>query len=367
MFNINIKNLKPHPMNKNIYGEEDIKGLAEDIKKSNTITTLIINQDNMIISGHRRYYACLSLGKKELPCEKITFNSENEELERLLLENQYREKTTYQKMKEAEVWEVIEQDKAEKRRRATQNNNSARAVTPIGEEQVKGETNEIVASKVGIGSKNTYSRAKTAVKKIDDLKKEGKEKDAEFLKTVLNESARGAEDLAELDSLENIPEDIKEQVINKELPVQKAVQTIRKDLGIINDGMKKNNDKEGDEKVCSKCGQSKSILEFYTGRSECRDCHHKYRENNKVDMFEGIDMYALEADIKNPNKYADDYTYEDITMEIEAAINSFFFSVNRYVNDDKSYEDMDTTNKNKLLNSIGLVETIVNILKNKLI
>jgi len=367
MFNINISKLKPHPMNKDIYGEEDIKELAEQIKKSNIITNLIVNQDNIIISGHRRYYACLSLGKKELPCEKITFNSKNEELERLLLENQYREKTTYQKMKEAEVWGKIENEKAKQRQGERNDLKNKNNIKDSGPESY--QSRDAIAEKVNLGSGKTYDRAKSAVQKIDELKQDGNEKDAEFLKTVLNESVRGAKDLSELDSLKDIPEEIKEKVIKKEIPVQKAVQTIRKDLGIATDNVKskENQNEKGDEKVCSKCGQSKSILEFYTGRSECRDCHHKYRENNKVDMFEGIDMYALEADIKNPNKYADDYTYEDITMEIEAAINSFAFSVNRYINENKSYEDMDTVNKNKLLSSIDIVETIVNILKNKLI
>ncbi len=364
MFNINIKNLKPHPMNKDIYGEEDIKGLAEDIKKSNTITTLIINQDNMIISGHRRYYACLSLGIKELPCEKIIFNTENEGIERLLLENKYRDKTTWQKMQEAKAWDKIETDKAEKRKESTQFNKTVVQQVALPEE--KGKTRDIVAEKVGIGSGETYRRAKDAVKKIDQLQTQGNEKDAEFLKTVLNESVRGAKDLSELDSLEDIPEDIKDQVIKKEMPVQKAVQTIRKDLGIVNDGMKKNNGKEeGSEKICSQCGQTKSILEFYKGRAECRDCHDKPKAKKK--MFEGIDMEALEADVKNLNKSINDYDDEDITMEIEAAINTFVFSVKRYVEGGDSYEDMELICKNKLLTAINNIEMTINELKNKLI
>jgi len=363
MNNINISKLKPHPMNKDIYGEENIKELAEQIKKSNIITNLIVNQDNIIISGHRRYYACVSLGKKELPCEKITFSNENEELERLLLENQYRDKSTYQKMKEAEVWEVIEKEKARQRQSGGQ---GGILLTDNVPEANKGEVREILAEKVGIGSGKTYDRAKSAVKKIDNLKKQGNEKDAEFLKTVLNESARGASDLAELDSLEDISEEIKKQVINKEIPVQKAVQTIRKDLGIVNDGMKKNNGKEeGSEKVCSQCGQTKSILEFYKGRAECRDCHDKPKAKKK--MFEGIDMEALEADVKNLNKSINDYDDEDITMEIEAAINTFVFSVKRYVEGGDSYEDMELICKNKLLTAINNIEMTINELKNKLI
>jgi len=115
--NISIDKLKPHPINKNIYGEEskEIKMLSEQIKKSKMITNLIVNQDNIIISGHRRYYACLILNIKEVPCKKIIFKDENEELERLLIENQYRDKTTEQKAREGQLQEKIERDKAEKR------------------------------------------------------------------------------------------------------------------------------------------------------------------------------------------------------------------------------------------------------------
>lgn len=66
---------------------------------------------------------------------------------------------------------------------ATQNNNSARSAMANGTEQgeEKGTTRDIVAKKAGISSGTTYKRAKFAVKEIDRLKEEGKEKDAQFL------------------------------------------------------------------------------------------------------------------------------------------------------------------------------------------
>ena len=64
-----------------------------------------------------------------------------------------------------------------------------------GRNREKGRATDIIAEKVNLGSGRTYDRAKSAVKKIDELKEQGKEKDAEFLKTVLNESVRGAKDL----------------------------------------------------------------------------------------------------------------------------------------------------------------------------
>ena len=360
--NIDINRLIPHSLNKGIYGNEDIQELAGSIKKSNFIKPLIINQSNVIISGHRRYYACLFLKINELPCEMLTFKDENEELERLLLENQNREKTNHQKMKEIEAWENIEIDKAKERQGVR--TDLIDNIVDSGPESYR--TRDILAERVGLGSGRTYERAKPAVKKIDDLKEQGKTKDAEFLTTVLNNNVRGAKDLSELESLDMISNELKDKVINKEVSVQKAIQAIRKDLGIVNDGMRgSEKEKKEEEKICSKCGKSKILLEFYNGRAECRDCHNNPVEK-KVDIFKGVDMYALEADIKNPNKSVDDYDYETIVMEIEAAINSFICSVSRYTNSIETYEDIDLINKTSLLKSIDNIEITTNKLKNKL-
>jgi len=362
--NISIDKLKPHPRNKDIYGDESesIKELAELIRKSNMVTNLIINQNNVIISGHRRYYACLILNVKEVPCIQIVFKDENEELERLLLENQHREKTTHQKMKETKLWEGIEKEKAKDRQGIAGSRNLG-LVTDSGPELDKREVRDILAEKVGLGSGKTYERAKPVMKKIDELKEIGSDRDAEFLITVLNESVRGAKDLSELESLDSISDELKGQVISKELPVQKAVQTIRKDLGIITDGMKGGEKKV--EKICSRCGERKSLLEFYTGRTECINCHNTPKER-KNKNFEGIDMDALEADVKNLNKSINDYDDEDITMEIEAAINTFVFSVKRYVDGEDTYENMNQTCRNKLINALENIENTIFCLKNKL-
>jgi len=365
--NIDIDRLIPHSLNKGIYGNEDIQELADSIKKSNFIKPLIINQSNVIISGHRRYYACLFLKINELPCEILTFKDENEELERLLLENQNREKTNHQRMKEIEAWENIEKEKARKRQ-ATSTGGNTPQLRDSGPQAEEGKSRDILAERVGLGSGRTYERAKPAVKKIDELKDQGNTKDAEFLTMVLNNNVRGAKDLSELESLDMISNELKDKVINKEVSVQKAIQAIRKDLGIVNDGMRgseKEKKEEEKEKICSKCGKSKILLEFYNGRAECRDCHNNPVEK-KVDIFKGVDMYALEADIKNPNKSVDDYDYETIVMEIEAAINSFICSVSRYTNSIETYEDIDLINKTSLLKSIDNIEITTNKLKNKL-
>jgi len=54
----------------------------------------------------------------------------------------------------------------------------------------KGAVRDIIASKVGIGSGRTYERARVVIDKIEELNKNNNDKDAEFLKTILNESVR---------------------------------------------------------------------------------------------------------------------------------------------------------------------------------
>ncbi|WP_242951381.1 hypothetical protein [Clostridium kluyveri] len=140
-------------------------------------------------------FACKYLGIKEIPYERIEFKDKNEELERLLLENFYREKTFVQKMKEAEIWEDIVKVKAEKRMKAGIKQSNPTDNCPEGISKGKGETRNIVAPKIGISGR-TYTRAKSAFKEIKRLENEGKEQDAKFLTAILNESVRGAKDIS---------------------------------------------------------------------------------------------------------------------------------------------------------------------------
>lgn len=76
-----------------------------------------------------------------------------------------------QKAQEGKMWEEIETRKASLRRRATQNNKTAKAEVDNVPPQDKGEngkSRDIIAEKVGIGSGRTYERAKNAIDKIDE-------------------------------------------------------------------------------------------------------------------------------------------------------------------------------------------------------
>ena len=57
-----ISELKPHPYNEEIYGtNESIDELVASIRKTGKVATLIITDDNVIISGHRRWKSCQRL------------------------------------------------------------------------------------------------------------------------------------------------------------------------------------------------------------------------------------------------------------------------------------------------------------------
>jgi ParB-like chromosome segregation protein Spo0J len=48
--------LRPHPLNAAIYGDEPLDAaFRESIREEGIITPLVIDQDDTIISGHRRW------------------------------------------------------------------------------------------------------------------------------------------------------------------------------------------------------------------------------------------------------------------------------------------------------------------------
>jgi len=126
MAKIDINLLQENPINKEIYGVDDSVQLAELVEKirvSGYIKPLIINRNYLIISGHRRYRAAKILGMKEIEIEMIC-KDENQELEILLAENFFREKSVLQRVNEGEYYRKVEEQNALDRQ-LTGNNLSA--------------------------------------------------------------------------------------------------------------------------------------------------------------------------------------------------------------------------------------------------
>lgn len=308
---IDINLLKPHPLNKKIYGEEDIQELADKIRKSSFIKPLVISQENVIISGHRRHSACLLLQIKEVPYERVNFNNIDEELERLLLENEAREKTTYQKGQEAKLWEELEQKKANIRRISSQNNDMALAVREKSPTQEKGRVRDIIAEKVGIGSGKTYEKTKFVVNEIDKLKDAGNEKDAEFLVNVLNTSVSGAKDIIKSKSLDGISNELKDKVISKEINVKEAMKVIK-----------------------------------------------KKSKNSKEDTIENVNH----SDLSETSSITNVTTNISIN-EFQSSINKFIQQMNIYAEAEETLESIYKESKSEVLDSLENLENAINKIK----
>ena len=85
-----LSNLKPNPINDEIYSTSDLTDLKLSIKDLGQLEPLCVNKDLLIISGHRRYYAMKQLNLKE--CE-ITINEYPNEIIGLISHNKTRAKT----------------------------------------------------------------------------------------------------------------------------------------------------------------------------------------------------------------------------------------------------------------------------------
>ena len=196
IFQVATNQLTPHPDNCQIYGNEDVSELAELICQSGWLKPLVCTQAGTIISGHRRWKAALELGLESIPVEYRSFLDETAELEALLLENASRVKTTEQKVREASAWESVEKAKAKQRQQqaAAMTNqklgrDSSKTLMENFPQASKGTTRDAIASRVGLGSGRTYSKAAKVVERIDVLVEEGKYEQATALRQVLNEKS----------------------------------------------------------------------------------------------------------------------------------------------------------------------------------
>lgn len=94
IIDIELSELKPHPISKSIYRDvmKEIKVLAETIRRIGQLEPIIINQDNYIISGGRRYKAMMFLGRRTIKAIRTHTNSETETAQ-IVFHNQQRRKT----------------------------------------------------------------------------------------------------------------------------------------------------------------------------------------------------------------------------------------------------------------------------------
>ena len=116
---IDPKKIKPHEINTQLYGREDIdEALLESIRAQGQLEPIVIDQDNYIISGHRRWKVLLKLKEEEdlkkkegqeykeikAICFQKDYNRDlNEEKEAIVEFNRQRKKNPFQIYNEIEI------------------------------------------------------------------------------------------------------------------------------------------------------------------------------------------------------------------------------------------------------------------------
>ena len=246
---IPVNLLKPHPRNTEIYGEDQhIKDLAESIQKHGLQKTLVVTQDFVIVSGHSRYQALKMIGAEKAKCEIVHFENDTDILERLLIENEYRQKTNLQIIKEVELRLEIEQERAKQKQveagkhgqqGGRGNKKTLGANLPQGflkEQEPKQKpkkraprAKDKAAKKQNIGRRSADDGLKASAK-IKELQQKGKNLHADLVGIALNKGYSSGKNMAAIiDQLSD--EDCKKMtdaIVNEKMSVPAAIKNYNK-------------------------------------------------------------------------------------------------------------------------------------------
>jgi DNA modification methylase len=153
-----LSELNPHPLNTEVYDDREKidESFLNSIQEQGILEPVVIDKTETIISGHRRFAAAKEVDLDEVPVRVEQFDSDLSRREALIHYNRQRDKSFSQKMREAEVLEEIERERARKRQ-------GTRTDTSCSSEQEvdSGLARDEVADEVGLGSGTTYHRART--------------------------------------------------------------------------------------------------------------------------------------------------------------------------------------------------------------
>lgn len=244
---VNISELKPHPENKKIYGaDEDVQSLQKSILEDGLRNIIKINENNVIISGHRRWQAFKNLVAEghnefnEIPCQVLHFDSEEDELECLVLENDtssQRHKTIEQETRELMVYKEIEAIRAKKRMSLGGKGgiDKGNEGTPNSADVVKGETREVIFQKYGdrynLNSSRDVDKRIKSVEKADSLRKSGETEKSALIISVLNKNkASQAYDLS--NAIDKLTNETIQKIVEGKTSVGKAIKDAKENNSV---------------------------------------------------------------------------------------------------------------------------------------
>lgn len=134
---LKLSKIKPNPINDEIYSSTDLTDLQNSLKYNGQLEPISVNKKNIIVSGHRRYYAMKQLGWVE--CDVRVMEYKNDTIA-LIEHNQHRVKSVQDILNESK-WLEKEYKKTIGR---------GKRVDRLG--TTKQHTHLEVASKIGIGT-----------------------------------------------------------------------------------------------------------------------------------------------------------------------------------------------------------------------
>ena len=85
-----LADIRENPLNKEVFNDldrEKYEALKDYIKKSGLLKPLIVNKDNILLSGHARYRICKELGYEKVPVQRAPFSDPKAEDEFLIKDN----------------------------------------------------------------------------------------------------------------------------------------------------------------------------------------------------------------------------------------------------------------------------------------
>lgn len=182
-----IATLRVHPRNSAIYGDDADSELMESIRTKGILNPLLIAENGIIISGHRRWDAARKVGLVEVPVILFGSSDEIDILEALVESNRQRAKTNEQLGREAAVLLEIEHERAKQRQAVRSIDGLLGAISP----EVNGRARAKVADTLGIGQRKA-EKAAEVVKVIDRLEASEEphdKREARQLRTTLNKKS----------------------------------------------------------------------------------------------------------------------------------------------------------------------------------
>lgn len=226
---VNISDLKPHPENEKIYGEnEDISELKESILTEGLSTPLKITDNKVIISGHRRWRSCCQLvieGHPEfsaVDCIVEHYQSAEAELKDIVLANAHRQKNYEQIAREALTLSEIHRSEAEKRMKSGKKLDPMRNLS-------QGSTREMTANdlkKAGVKiSETNVSCLINAIKSIDSYSANGKMLEATLIQRELHKNVPNYSTISNLTkNMDTLSEKDKQELFDNKTTINKLLK-----------------------------------------------------------------------------------------------------------------------------------------------